>query len=191
MKAFAKRVARALFGEYGLYEVWQSPAPIAPTFTPGLCARVVDADDLARSPDSELRASRVYAGSESRLYGLFEGDRMLCLACCWWGSRYASRVSWPLPVNAAKLVHLVTVEGARGRGLATMLIRHACWDMAEKGHRPLLARIWHSNVPSKRAFRSAGWARIGWLVQLSPLRRRSPFRICWRVGDSNSGTPRR
>lgn len=187
MKAVTKRVAKALFGNYGIYEVWQSPDSVTIEIPAGLSVRIVDADDLAHATDAKLRDSRGYAGNESRLYGLFEGDRILCLACCWWGRRYASRCSWPLPVNAAKLVHLLTVEDARGRGMAPLLIRHACSDMAIHGHAPLLARIWHSNAPSQSAFRRAGWTRIGWLLQLEPFRGRRPIRLTWRVRARGNG----
>lgn len=189
MRALAKRAARALFGDYGIYQVWQSPEPVAVELPAGLSVRAVDGDDLARSQDAELRSSRSYAGNESRLYALFEGERMLCLACCWWGRRYISRHSWPLPANAAKLVHLVTVEDARGRGLAPLLIRCVCAAMASTGHSPLFARIWHSNTPSQHAFSHAGWAQIGWLVQLELLRGRGPLRLAWRVRQARGNRP--
>ena len=177
MKALLKRLARAVLGEYALYEVWQSAAAIpASPRSGGVILRAVTQADLAAAADAELRESAWYLGDEACAFGAFEGDRLLALACCWWGARYAARHSWPLPERAAKLVHIVTAPAARGRGLAPLLIQHAETALRGQGRAPLLARIWHSNEPSRRAFRRAGWRPIGWLLLINPLRRQKPWR---------------
>jgi hypothetical protein len=49
--------------------------------------------------------------------------------------------------------------------------------MTAKGYTTLYARIWHSNGPSQSAFARAVWRRVGWLLQINPLRRPQPWNL--------------
>jgi RimJ/RimL family protein N-acetyltransferase len=53
--------------------------------------------------------------------------------------------------------------------------------MREDGFTRLFARIWHSNEPSRRAFRRAGWQPVGWYLEANPLRRAQPWRLAFRT----------
>lgn len=180
MTGLVKKAAAAVLGDYALYQVWQSsPAALLPV-PPGVKLREVTAAELEDSVAKEFRDSAWYCGDQAVAYGAFLNGQMVALACCWWGARYYKRHSWPLPQGAAKLVHIVTLPTARGMGLAPLLIQHARADLASRGLAPVLARIWHSNAPSKSAFKRAGWKPVGWLILLNPLRKRKGWRITWR-----------
>jgi GNAT superfamily N-acetyltransferase len=183
LKNLLRQVARALLGDYALYQVWRSQDAPPPAQPPGVQFDRVDKRTLEVAPETEFRSCAWYAGDEATAFGAFEGNRLLAVAWVWWGERYASRYSWPLPDRAAKLVHIVTVPAARGRGVATALIAHVEGRMRAAGFASLYARIWHSNEPSQRAFARAGWRRVGWYVEANPLRRPQPWRFCFRTRD--------
>ena len=137
---------------------------------------IKDELDPANLPN-ELADSLWYFGSQARGFGCFENGQLLGLAFFWWGKRYAQRNSWPIEPSAAKLVHIIVTPAARGRGLAPWLIQAATSTMQDSGHAPLYARVWHSNKPSQRAFRRAGWHPWGWLVQVQPLWCKHPWTL--------------
>lgn len=173
-----KRVMRLIIGDYGLYQVWTLDRASAATQA-DLAIRPLLSQDLSQAGlHTTLTEAAWYFGEQAHGYGCFEGDQLRGLAFFWHGDRYASRHSWPLPAGAAKLVHIVTDPAQRGRGFATALIRAASQAMISQGFHPLYARIWHSNKPSQQAFSRAGWRPAGWLVQVNPLRRPRPWRIC-------------
>jgi GNAT superfamily N-acetyltransferase len=177
MKRWLKALAHALLGEYAIYRVGRvQPAASLPV-PAGLRMEEVQRATLEAAPEAELRASAWYLGDEARAFACYEQDRVVALACCWWGARYRARRSWPLPAPAVKLVHLVTLPAARGRGLAPVLIQHCEAALRAEGRAPLYARVWFNNEPSLRAFRRAGWVPVGVLVEVNPLRRREPWRF--------------
>jgi GNAT superfamily N-acetyltransferase len=181
MKRLLKRLASVLLGDYGLYRVWQSGAPgTEPPEAERIAVRPVGIEDVACAQAPEIRDNAWYLGTQCTAYGVFEDEAFLAMACCWWGERYAERHSWPLPPGAVKLVQIVTAPAARNRGLATLLIRHVAQAEGKQGRNPALARIWHSNTPSMKAFEHAGWHPVGWLIQINPLRRPQPWNLVFR-----------
>jgi GNAT superfamily N-acetyltransferase len=98
-----------------------------------------------------------YSGKDSFGFAIRENEAELCTCWVWFGERYLKRNYWPLKHTHAKLIALETEESARGKGLAPMLLQYAARVMADHGFTDLYARIWHSNHPSRRAFRKAGW----------------------------------
>lgn len=177
VKQSFKALARILLGKYAIYRVGRVRVVRSLPLPDGVTLGVVQREDLENSPEPELRDSAWYLGAEAKAFGCFEDGRLLALACCWWGKRYVGRSSWPIGESEAKLVHLVTLPAARGRGLAPLLIQHAEADLRSEGHTTLYARIWHNNVASLRAFERAGWAPIGILIEVNPLRLRRPIRL--------------
>ena len=181
MKDALKRIAHYTLCEYGLYQVWRAqPTDLLPRPST-IQLRAITENDVEAADHTEVRDSLWYFGEEACAFGAFDGGRLLAFACCWWGTRYTARHSWPLPHGAAKLVHIVTVPAARGRGLAPLLIQFAEASLRADGRTPLFARIWHSNEPSLHAFRRAGWRQVGWLVLINPLRRATPWRFVFKV----------
>ncbi len=172
-----KALARGLLGDYAIYRVGLV-RPVTPLTLPeGLRVGEVYRHELQAAIEPELRDSAWYLGPEARAYACFEGAHVLALACCWWGERYRARRSWPIGTSDAKLVHLVTLPAARGRGLAPLLIQHAEAALRAEGHAGLYARVWFSNQPSLRAFDRAGWTPVGTLVEINPLKLRKPWQI--------------
>jgi len=176
-----KRCTAIVLGEYALYQVWRSPKEPPSFATPaGFTVCEVSEGQLRSAYANELSSSAWYLGEDACGFAAVRDGEMLALACCWWGSRYLKRHSWPLPDGAAKIVHVFTLPQARGMGLAPLLLEHARATLQCRGRSPLYARIWHSNTPSLRAFARAKWQPVGWLIQVNPLRRARPWRFIFR-----------
>lgn len=186
-KATAKRLARALLGDYSVYRIYRldpRAGPTPPVQTGprqnGLTLGPVARADFDGCDDALLREQAFYFGEQAQAYACRRGAQWLGLCFFWWGERYRTRNFWPLAEREAKLVQIVTAESARGQGVAPRLLAHAAQDMAARGFGPLYARIWHSNRPSIAAFERAGWTWIATIAQVHPLRRRKPLRLVWR-----------
>ncbi len=177
LRDLLRGLAQALLGPYGLYWVYRCDAALAGIGDAGLELREVDEALLRDDPDPELREQAWYAGSGSTAFGLHQGGRLRALCFYWQGQRYASRGFWPLADGEAKLVQLFVTPQARGQGLAPVLIAGSAERMLAAGRTALFARVWHSNLPSLRAFERAGWQRVAFVVEINPLRRARPWRL--------------
>ena len=181
VKALLKKLLRCLLGEYSAYYVYASPGaagvPVRPGTNSPFSVRPVDASAITGSQDSLIREQAGYGGPGSHAYACFEKDRIVGICFYWFGDRYRTRNYWPLVEGEAKLVQIVSIPEMRGRGVATRLIASSSMDMMQKGFGRAYARIWHSNVPSLRAFERAGWTRIALVIEVNPLRRKLPMRV--------------
>ncbi len=181
MKELAKKLARAILGEYSAYYVYaksgEGNSSTRPQVTLPFRVESVEESVIQSSPDLLIREQAGYAGPGSHAYACFDGDRIVGLGFYWFGDRYLKRNFWPLADGEAKLVQIVSLPEIRGRGVATKLIMSSFQDMMEKGFSRLYARIWHSNTPSIRAFERAGWVRIALVLEINPLRRSQPTRL--------------
>lgn len=178
MREPLKRLARGLLGEYAIYQIWRIDRPSTMQAASGLLLRPLQSSDLAQAGlDAELAHLDWYFGEQAFGMGCFENGQLLSVCFFWWGTRYAQRNSWAIKPPAAKLVHIVTLAAARGRGIAPLLIQAGAAQMHARGHAPLYARIWYSHTASQRAFSRAGWRRCGWLLQINPLRRAQPWSL--------------
>lgn len=181
VKAALKKTARMLLGDYAPYQIY-SQASIEPGVagfetTAHFWVGPVGAPTIAGSPDPLIRDQVAYAGSESMAFACFQQDRIIALCFYWYGTRYLSRNFWPLADGEAKLVQIVALPEMRGRGIATMLIMASSRYILQHGFHRAYARVWHSNLPSRRAFERAGWKRIAFVLEINPFRRSRPFRI--------------
>lgn len=182
MRSVLQRVARRLLGEYGLYRVWHQAAVHScnAAVTPFDVRPLQPADLKQPGVAPELAEAAWYFGDQAQGFGCYRGESLLGVTFYWHGARYANRHSWPIPSDAAKLVHIVTAQTTRGQGVATVLYRESAAQMHAQGWRSLYARIWHSNTPSMIAIRRAGWQPCGWLLQINPLRRNRPWNLTLR-----------
>jgi RimJ/RimL family protein N-acetyltransferase len=139
---------------------------------------MVEASAITGSPDPVIREQAGYSGPGSYAFACFAENRIVGICFYWFGDRYRTRNFWPLVEGEAKLVQIVSIPEARGQGIATHLIALSSQDMMRKGFGRAYARIWHSNIPSLRAFERAGWMRLALVIEANPLRRRRPIRIC-------------
>lgn len=121
---------------------------------------------LRASPTSKMRSSQSYA--DAGLIGLVlaETGRPLAVAHFAEVNQYGRFSTWPLKDGEVALMDIATEESERGRGLAPRLIRAATRHYLTQGRKRLIAFVWWSNSPSLRAFKKAGWRRIGCSVEL-------------------------
>lgn len=177
-KAVLKWCAKLLLGDYGIYHIyrWQGSAG-HPDLASGLRVVEMSSAEVASCGDAVLAEQHGYAGDEAVAFGALEGDRLLGVCFYWVGKRYQQRGFWPLAARQAKLVQLFTAPAARGHGIARQLVAHSAQQMCARGWRTLFARVWHSNVPSWRAFERAGWSRVALVIEINPLRRQEPTRL--------------
>lgn len=182
LRELAKGLARAVLGDYAAYRIYSFPGAAMPAARAGArpaafrVERVGEAE-IAASPDALIREQVAYAGAGSHAYACMEGGRIVAVCFYWFGARYLTRNFWPLAEGEAKLVQIVSLPEVRGRGAATALIEASCGRIMGEGFRRAYARIWHSNVPSLRAFERAGWRRVALVIEINPLRRSRPMRL--------------
>lgn len=182
MKTHVKKLARWLLGEYSPYYIYaHALTPTAHSSHDSgavIHVRPIDEAALSASADALIRAQTGYAGEGSHAYAAYDDERIVGVCFYWFGERYRTRNFWPLAVGEAKLVQIVVLPDARGRGIAPRLIQVSSQDLIQKGFRRAYARIWHSNTPSVRAFERAGWTRIAFVFECYPFGRRQPLRFC-------------
>ena len=190
MKALAKKLARALLGEYSAYYIYARAADdkvlASPATTQTFRFAQIDASLLQTSQDALIREQADYAGQEAHAYACFADNRIVGVCFYWFGRRYLQRNFWPLADGEAKLVQIIALPDMRGRGVATQLIEWSWRDMRRQGFQKTYARIWHSNTPSLRAFERAGWARVALVLEINPFKRSRPIRL--RFGAKPAGT---
>lgn len=181
-----KRMATFLLGEYSAYFIYQSPdagAMASPQAAMRFVVRELGPDDVAASPDDVVRDQADYLGAQALGFACIENGAVLGLCFYWYGERYRQRNFWPLAASQAKLVQIVTVPSARGRGVATELIRRSMAAVAAVGFDRAYARIWHSNKPSYRAFERAGWSRIAFVAEVHPFGSARPRRFTFKLSE--------
>jgi GNAT superfamily N-acetyltransferase len=145
-----------VFGvKYKRYQIYECPHP-SPAIPGQEKVHPVTAEILADA-QQELRQVG-FDGSEARGFGIAVDGELASVCWYWFGARYREKRGFiTLPAKGAKLVQIVTAQEYRGRGLATTLIAGSAQAMRSQGFETLLARVWHSNHSSRRAFRKAGW----------------------------------
>lgn len=182
LKTIVRSIARALLGDYAPYFIYRLTIddPCASVALPdGHRIRILTSEDLAVAVP-ELAQLEQYLGPESHAWGYFRDGCLLGACFYWFGDRYKHRGFWPLASSKAKLVQIVVSNEARGLGVARSLISLSALAMRERGFSSLYARIWHSNIPSLRAFRNAGWSRHAFVFVFNPLGTTKVARLQWR-----------
>ena len=180
MRILIKKLAQLFLGNYSAYYIYQ--------YNRNECSSTVDERDPAdfRLLDNEMlkciedpliKEESWYGGVGSLCFGCFLNQNLVGVCFYWYGDRYRTRNFWPLSNDEAKLVEIIVKPEVRGRGIATKLVRFSALEMAWRGYTGLYARIWHSNIPSIRAFERAGWRRIAFVAEINPFRSAHPIRI--------------
>jgi RimJ/RimL family protein N-acetyltransferase len=180
MKQLIKKMARLLLGDYSIYHIYSSSIENMQAIRPdsaGLGFSILEKEQTDSSAERLVREQSSYHGPETYSYACLKEDQIVGLCYFWHGDRYRKRNFWPLADGEAKLVQIVTIPRLRGHGVASALIAYASLQMFGQGFKRLYARIWHSNLPSLRAFQRAGWQRVATVIEVNPLRRASPIRI--------------
>jgi len=187
MTGWIRRLLRAVLGEYSIFRIFSlgrnDPIPTLPDVAP-LGFATVAREQVAAHPDPLLASCQQYHGADCRAFALLSGATPVALCYFWFAERYKKRNFWPLDRHEAKLVQVVTGSEFRGKGTAATLVGLAAGEMFRQGFERLYARVWHSHTASIRTFQAAGWTRIATVIEINPLRRKSPFRITLRAGRS-------
>lgn len=166
-----RRVARLLLGEYQIYWILAAPPKSAPPrSSPSIEVQEVNIETLTSADSPTMRDQLSYAGEEARVFVAAANGQSVGLCSYWYGERYRRRNFWPLRAGEAKLVQVIVDPLYRGRGIATALIEKSAAVMRLAGFANLYARVWHSNYPSLRAFKKAGWRKVAFVLEISPLR---------------------
>jgi RimJ/RimL family protein N-acetyltransferase len=177
-----KALARRLFGDYSVYQVYASSGS-DPVVGSGdvLEFGAIDREQVKASPDELIATQASYHQRDTFAFAWRVDGRIAAVCYYWHGPQYRTRNFWPLADDEAKLVQVVTAPEFRGRGLATNLIVHSSAEMHRHGFRNLYARIWHSNTSSLKAFRRAGWTRVATVIEVFPLQAARPVRLTLRA----------
>lgn len=179
MKAFLKSTAGLLMGEYAAYYIYKQELGqhASTALRPSVAIRPIEKSAFTAKINPLIMEQRAFFGEDSLAYACYEDDRIIAACFYWHGLRYLRRNFWPLRENEAKLVQIITLPEARGKGVAPVLIGDSFEDVAKKGFDTAYARVWHSNIPSHRAFEKAGWKKIALVFEINPFRRPRPIRI--------------
>ena len=168
LKAPAKALFGRLLDEYRLNWIVASPAADHDFLPGGLTVRALDEEArqaLRTSTTPKVRGSLKYSEAGFEGLALADGDALLSVAHFATPANYDRHGTWPLRAGETALVDIVTEEAARGHGHAATLIRAATAHYRLRGGGRLIAYIWWTNHPSLRAFRNAGWRRIGFSIE--------------------------
>lgn len=181
MNRFLQRAVSAVLGQYAVWRIFTVSARRSVISNPDAASwpmrlRAVDRSLIEHCPDELLREQAWYCGTGCEAFGCLDDSTLVGLCFFWHGERYNLGEFWPLSEREAMLMQVVTSQRVRGRGVAGLLIPFATAQMAERGFDRLVARVWHSNRPSWRAFAGAGWSQVATLVEIDPMRRGSPWR---------------
>ena len=181
MTAPAKRLLRGAFGEYEPYLVFRLDGPLARHAasgpSDGIRFGAESAERIGRDPAPSLREQASYGGDGSLLFVASEGEHILATLWCWYGERYARRGFIALGDKEVKIVHVYTMPAARGRGVGSRLLCHACAELLSGRFRSVLARVWVTNRPSVRMFVGAGFRPAQLVIVVRPWPLRRPLRF--------------
>lgn len=120
---------------------------------------------IAESLTPKVKSALSYARQGLPGMVLLQEGRPASVAHFARAGQYGRDATWPLRANEVALMDIATEQSQRGRGLAVALIRGATRRYLEAGADRVIAFIWWTNSPSVRAFRKAGWRRIGFSAE--------------------------
>ena len=155
ISASLRRFAKVVLGNYSAYFIYRSPPADSISeqiVSQNAKVRRVSLDELANCEHASIRDEVHYAGSQSDAFAFIENGSILGLCFYWHGDRYKQRNFWPLQDNEAKLVQIMTLPAARGRGAASSNC-HGYPGGPLHGSRTavLLMEIWSETAPRSRA----------------------------------------
>jgi GNAT superfamily N-acetyltransferase len=178
MTKYLKSLARLLLRDYSFYHIYaRNCTGEKPLLTTGLRFETIEKEEIDSARDRMIVDQAWYHGQNTHAYACIKDSRIVGLCFFWYGERYRKRNFWPLTDQEAKLVQLFVLPEMRGQGIGKSLIQFATWDMSLREFKYVYARVWLSNTPSLRAFKSAGWNRTATVIEFFLRGRNKPFRI--------------
>ncbi|MDF8333215.1 GNAT family N-acetyltransferase [Novosphingobium cyanobacteriorum] len=164
MKAALRALAGLLVRDYRINWIYAAEGTSPLLLRPDEAIRPVDEalrNQLAQSRTAKVANSLSYANAGLEGLALLRDGDPLCVAHFAQGAQYGRAATWPLRSGEVALMDIATEDAARGQGLAPRMIAAASRHFLGAGALRMIAFIWWSNTPSVRAFRKAGWRRIG------------------------------
>ncbi|WP_338466881.1 GNAT family N-acetyltransferase [Novosphingobium sp. ZN18A2] len=165
MKRLARRLANRIVSDYRInWIVARADPSVRTQLQPGQAISPVDdaiAALLACSDTAKVRNALTYRDAGLGGFAIGRDGRPQAVIHYADAAQYTRDATWPLKANEIAIMDVVTEEADRGKGLAVTLIDHTTARYLENGAARAVAFVWWSNKPSLRAFRKAGWHRIG------------------------------
>ena len=181
LRELLKRCARGVLGDYEPYVIFRldraDRPPRLPRAPDGVVYGAEPSDAVAADPAPEIREQSGYGGEGALFFAAREHGRIIATLWCWHGRRYAQRGFLDLQPDEVKIVHVYTATAARGRGVGSGLLQHACAELLAERFRSVLARVWVTNRPSRRMFVGAGFRPVQLVIVLRPWPRRRALRL--------------
>lgn len=122
---------------------------------------------FAQHPDAKVSSALSYERAGYRSFVLLENENPACLIHFADLAKYDSETTWPLAEDEIALANVITLPAYRCGGLASHLIADATASLVPEHYRRAIAYIWWNHDASLRAFKAAGWNRIGLSIEIS------------------------
>lgn len=170
IKDFLKRALSSIV-DYRINWIFaQNKAVESPALPPSIEITVFDEQHLAafaRHPDVRVRSAMSFERAGCIGFVLLADAEPA--ACIHFADRsnYESVSTWPLANNEVALVNVITLPEHRSRRYGSLLITQATGSLVPSRYRRALAYIWWNHHASLRAFRNAGWQRVGVSIEIS------------------------
>ncbi len=170
-KSLIKLLVGKVFEDYRINIIVASPVkhyPAAP-MARGCSITALSSDHIEQFSNSsthKVHNSLSYSNAGLQGYVLVHDGVPVCVAHFSDIKQYDRVGTWPIKANEVALMDIATEEFARGKSYASALITGVTERYMAQGTHRLIAFIWWSNTPSKRAFAKAGWRKIGVSIEV-------------------------
>jgi GNAT superfamily N-acetyltransferase len=178
MTKYLKNLTQLFLRDYSFYHIYGCNCTGEKSLlTEEFRFEAVEKKEIDNARDKVIADQAWYHGQNSHAYACIDDSRIVGICFFWYGERYRTRNFWPLADQEAKLVQLFVLPEIRGKGIAKNLIQFATRDMSRREFKCVYARIWRANMPSLRAFKSAGWDHVATVIKISLRGRSKPLRL--------------
>lgn len=121
---------------------------------------------LRNHPDERVRSALSFENAGYKGFALLLDQEPVCVVHFTDSAHYEHAETWPLADHEVALVNIITLPQYRSRGYASQLIKEATAELVPDPFVRAIAFIWWNHTASLRAFRKAGWKRIGFSLEL-------------------------
>ena len=121
---------------------------------------------LRNHPDERVRSALSFENAGYKGFALLLDQEPVCVVHFTDSAHYEHAATWPLADREVALVNIITLPQYRSRGYASQLIKEATAELVPDPFVRAIAFIWWNHTASLRAFRKAGWKRIGFSLEL-------------------------
>ena len=184
MKRLLRKLGKLLFKEYKincLYSIDEKRLCKKVQPPPGFELQLMEnREEVSHSGNEEIKTTAWCLDVPGFCYAACrEGE--LSAVCHFWPGPDASRARSELRFGKeqAYLVQITVAEKYRNLGIGSALLSHAAGQTLKMGYKELVARVWHSNLASRRMFTRAGWQKNHTVLDMQLKGFKRPVRIAW------------